>query len=104
PTLCARTFGKIERRFAQIAHKRGLAVIAVGVLALALRLALLPLLPVPKPAIHDEFGYLLLADPFAHGRMTHPTHPMWIHFETFHVNHVPTYTAMTYPAQGVNRK
>lgn len=101
PHTGARLFARAEDALDRIARRRVLATFTVIALAVLARVAVLPILPISQPAVHDEFSYLLQADTFAHGRLANPTHPMSVFFETFHVNQVPAYVSKFYPAQGI---
>ena len=101
PRLGARLFTYIEKQFARLARRPVLAMFVVGLAPLLIRLALLPIHPVPMPFAPDDFSNLLAADTFAHGRLANPTPAMWIHFETIHVDMLPTYASMYFPAQGI---
>ena len=101
PRLCSSWFASIERAFARLARRRGLAVATTGLSVLLLRLAMLPVLPVPLPFVPDDFSFLLAADTFLHGRLTNPTPAMWKFFQSIQLTVQPTYQSMYFPGHGL---
>jgi hypothetical protein len=92
---------KILGRLSALARHKTLSWVGLGALVLVLRAAVLPIWPIPKPSIYDEFSYLLQADTFAHGHLTNPAHPLWQFFESTYILQQPTYASRFPPAQGI---
>jgi hypothetical protein len=84
-----------------VPRKREIAMAILLAMSVAGRLAFWHWKSAPHPSAHDEFGYLLAADTFAHGRLTNPTPEFWTHFETYHELMRPTYMPKYPPGQGL---
>jgi hypothetical protein len=85
----------------RVAQKSGWCMLALALLPVALRLALLAHHPVPSPDVYDEFGHLLVADTLRHFRLANPPHPLHQFFETFFVLQEPSYSSIYPIGQGL---
>ena len=95
------TRARLEPAARRLAERTGWSMLALGALVVLLRLALLPLHPVPTPSGADDFSYLLSADTLAHFRLANPTHPLHQFFETTFVLQQPSYSSIYPLGQGL---
>jgi hypothetical protein len=91
----------IERSVRGLAIKRALLMVLIPALSFVVNAAIAEKNGIPRARVQDEFGYLLAADTFAHGRLTNPTPEYWEHFETPHELMHPTYMSKYPPGQGM---
>jgi hypothetical protein len=85
----------------KLAARTGWCMLALAILPIALRLALLAQSPVPTPNGSDEFSHLLVADTLRHFRLANPPHPLPQFFETTFVLQEPAYSSIFPIGQGL---
>lgn len=96
------TPGKRLEAIARPLYAQPWRVVAVVMFtAIVLRGALLPLVGPAVTRVHDEHSLLLQAQTLISGAFAAPAHPFWRHFESFHINVVPTHASIYFPGRGV---
>jgi hypothetical protein len=91
----------IEPYVRRLAEHTAWSMLFLGLLPIALRLALLPRYPIPAPSVSDDFSYVLLADTLRHFRLANPSHQLSQFFETYFALQQPTYSSIFPLGQGL---
>ncbi len=92
---------RIQPLAARLAQRTAFCMLALAVLPVVLRLALLPHHPAPWPDVYDEFSHLLAADTLRHFRLANPPHALSQFFETQFVLQQPSYSSIYPIGQGL---
>jgi len=85
----------------RFAKRAGWCMLALFILPIALRLAMVRVHPIPTPLGIDDFSYALLGDLLAHFRFSNPTHPLHQFFETLFLLQQPRYASIYPLGQGI---
>ncbi len=96
--LARKTIVDLANRFAT---RTAWCMLALFLLPIALRLAMVRVHPIPTPLAIDDFSYVLLGDTLSHFRFSNPAHPMHRFFETIFVLQEPRYASVYPMGQGI---
>jgi hypothetical protein len=94
-------YAGLAARARRLAARTGWSMLALALLPIALRLAMLAQSPAPTPNGSDDFAHLLAADTLRHFRLANPPHPLHRFFETIFVLQEPTYSSIFPLGQGM---
>ena len=100
PSFAVRFVRPVSRRLRSLARRPRIAMCLVALAPCLVRFALLPWMPIPQPAIQEEFSYLMQGETFAHGRAANPVSPMAVFFDVVENIQYPHYESARPPAQG----
>jgi hypothetical protein len=85
----------------RLAGRTGWCMLALAILPIALRMAMLAQSPAPTPNGSDDFAHLLAADTLGHLRLANPPHPLHQFLETIFVLQEPSYSSIFPLGQGM---
>lgn len=103
--LAVRRRGVLGRRalrgLLRLAHRpTWQGALIAGLVSLGASLAVFAIRGESLPYEFDEYGHILLGETLLQGRFANPSHPFWIHFETFSEVVHPRYVSCYAPANG----
>ena len=97
PATGSRIFTRLRVLALPLARRPRLLVLLSGLIPIVIRLALLPIVPVPLPRTMEEHNHLLQADTYTHWRLANPPHPLGALFHSFQTIQWPTYVSSRPP-------
>lgn len=67
----------------KLAQRPWVLIALAGLTPVAIRIALLPIVPVPEPFVMEEYNHLFLTATYDEGRITNPIHPLSVLLQTY---------------------